>query len=232
VETPLFKTMLAVRDIAEEAEAQIPAQDYDVQEHAKEEVATAVSTRRRKGVVIRDPEEELHIDTPAETPTPMKKKDHVEMDAEYAKKLQEELDKEHGEAYKNIDWNDAFDHVQIVKDRFSTKKPTNFLDEYLLLTLKTMFGELDEHDAILRNQKSVHGLALVKRWKLLTSCGVHVIILSTVQLFLLVERRYPLSRFTLEQLVNVAKLQVEEESEMSLELLRFTRQQLLEYQQG
>nr|GFA05382.1 hypothetical protein [Tanacetum cinerariifolium] len=80
-----------------------------------------------------------------------------------------------------------------------------------------------------RNQKSVHGLALVKRWKLLTSCGVHVIILSTVHLFLLVERRYPLSRFTLEQLVNVARLQVEEESEMSLELLKFTRQQLLEY---
>nr|GEZ45179.1 hypothetical protein [Tanacetum cinerariifolium] len=49
----------------------------------------AVSTRRKKGVVIRDPEEELHTDTPAETPTvkdkgkgiliedpkPMKKKD-------------------------------------------------------------------------------------------------------------------------------------------------------------
>nr|GEZ84135.1 hypothetical protein [Tanacetum cinerariifolium] len=77
---------------------------------------------------------------------------------------------------------------RIVKDRFSKKKPTNFSDEYLLLTLKTMFGELDEQDAIWRNQKSVHGLALVKRWKLLTSCGVHVIILSTVQLFLLVER--------------------------------------------
>nr|GFC49065.1 hypothetical protein [Tanacetum cinerariifolium] len=30
-------------------------------------------------------------------------------------------------------------------------------------------------------------------------------------------------RFTLEQLVNVARLQVEEDSEMSLELLRFTR---------
>nr|GFC41423.1 hypothetical protein [Tanacetum cinerariifolium] len=56
--------------------------------------ALVVSTRRRKGVVIRDPEEELHTDTPAETPTvkdkgkgilikdpkPMKKKDQVEMD--------------------------------------------------------------------------------------------------------------------------------------------------------
>nr|GEY87761.1 hypothetical protein [Tanacetum cinerariifolium] len=51
-----------------------------------------------------------------------------------------------------------------------------------------MFGELDKQDAIWRNQKSVYGLSLVKRWKLLTSCGVHVIILSTVQLFLLVKR--------------------------------------------
>nr|GEW52330.1 hypothetical protein [Tanacetum cinerariifolium] len=79
--------------------------------------APAVSTKRRKGVVIRDPEEELHTDTPAETPIvkdkgkgiliedpkPMKKKDQVEMDAEYAKKLHEELDKEHEEAYKQID---------------------------------------------------------------------------------------------------------------------------------
>nr|GEU89006.1 hypothetical protein [Tanacetum cinerariifolium] len=83
-----------------------------------------------------------------------------------------------------------------------------------------MFEEPDGQDAIWRKQKSVHGLALVKRWKLLTSCGVHVITLSTVQLFLLVKRRYPLSRFTLEQLVNIARLQVKEESEMSLELLR------------
>nr|GFA64176.1 hypothetical protein [Tanacetum cinerariifolium] len=46
-----------------------------------------------------------------------------------------------------------------------------------------------------------------------------------LELFLLLERRYPLSRITLEQLVNETKLQVEEESEMSLELLGFTRQQ-------
>nr|GEY82650.1 hypothetical protein [Tanacetum cinerariifolium] len=58
--------------------------------------APAVSTRKRKGVVIRDPEEELPFDTAAETPNvkdkgkgiliealkPMKKKDRIEMDAE------------------------------------------------------------------------------------------------------------------------------------------------------
>nr|GFC20445.1 hypothetical protein [Tanacetum cinerariifolium] len=120
---------------------------------------------------------------------------------------------------KNFNREDLETLWRIVRDRFSTSKPTNFSDEYLLLTLRTMFEEPDGQDAIWRNQKSVHGLALVKRWKLLTSCGVHVITLSTVQLFLLVKRRYPLLRFTLEQLVNVTRLQVEEESEMSLELL-------------
>nr|GEZ77703.1 hypothetical protein [Tanacetum cinerariifolium] len=94
--------------------------------------APAVSTKRRKRVVIRDHEKELHTDTPAETPTvkdkgkgiliedpkPMKKKDQVEMDAEYAKKLQEELNKEHEEAYKNIDWNATFDHVQSKKTKY------------------------------------------------------------------------------------------------------------------
>nr|GFB29602.1 uncharacterized mitochondrial protein AtMg00810-like [Tanacetum cinerariifolium] len=66
--------------------------------------APTVSTRKRKGVVIRDPEKELHDDTPTETqfakdkgkgifvadPKLMKKKDQIAMDAEYARKLQEE----------------------------------------------------------------------------------------------------------------------------------------------
>nr|GFB25094.1 hypothetical protein [Tanacetum cinerariifolium] len=42
VETPLFETMLAVRDVAEEAEAQVPAQGDDVQEPAAEEIAIDV----------------------------------------------------------------------------------------------------------------------------------------------------------------------------------------------
>nr|GFC15212.1 hypothetical protein [Tanacetum cinerariifolium] len=42
VEIPLFETMLAVRDIAEEAEAQVPAQGDDVHEYATEEVANDV----------------------------------------------------------------------------------------------------------------------------------------------------------------------------------------------
>nr|GFB36656.1 hypothetical protein [Tanacetum cinerariifolium] len=313
--------------------------------------APAVSTRKRKGVVIRDPEEELHTETPAETltvkdkgkgiliedPKPMKKKDQIAMDAEYAKKLQEELEKEHEmekeheEAYKQIDWNAAFEHVQaketqyikryhgfkkkpqsesearknmisylrntegykmeffkgltyddilpifqarfdanlkflfktreemekedeeIIKSinetpaqkaakrrrlreqakedealkkqlevvvdedddvfieatpigtkvpvvnyeivminnkpRFSTSKPTNFFDDYLLATLKYMFKITDGQDALWRNQQSEYGQALVKSWKLLTSCGVHIITFTSTSFVLLVEKR-------------------------------------------
>nr|GEY17748.1 hypothetical protein [Tanacetum cinerariifolium] len=220
--------------------------------------ALAVSTRKRKGVTREEMEKEdeeiikIINETPAQKATKRRKLSEEAQEADDLRgRLEIVVVIDNKPKYKiiraddtyqfyisfttllkNFDRKDLETSWRIVKDRFSTKKPTNYLDEYLLLTLKTIFGEPDEQDAIWRNQKSVHGLALVKRWKLLTSCGVHVIILSTVQLFLLVERRYPLSRFTLEQLVNVARLQVEEESEMSLELLRFTRHQLLEYQQG
>nr|GEX10689.1 hypothetical protein [Tanacetum cinerariifolium] len=78
----------------------------------------AASTRRRKGVVIRDPKEESITIIPAETkskdkgkgimveePKPMKKKQQVKMDEEYARKLHEELN-------KDIDWSVAIKHVK------------------------------------------------------------------------------------------------------------------------
>nr|GEU89031.1 hypothetical protein [Tanacetum cinerariifolium] len=86
----------------------------------------AAYTRRRKGVIIRDPKEELSLKTPAETPKlkekgkgilvetpkPMKKKDQIELDAEYVRKLHEEINKDHEEINKDIDWDVAFDHVK------------------------------------------------------------------------------------------------------------------------
>nr|GEW00994.1 ribonuclease H-like domain-containing protein [Tanacetum cinerariifolium] len=59
----------------------------------------------------------------------------------------------------------------------------------------------------------------VKSWKLLESCGVQIITFTTTQLILLVEMRYPLTRFTLDQMLNNVQLEIEEESEVSLELL-------------
>nr|GEX13300.1 uncharacterized mitochondrial protein AtMg00810-like [Tanacetum cinerariifolium] len=44
---------------------------------------------------------------------------------------------------------------------------------------------------------------------------------------LLVERRYPLLRFTLDQMLNAVRLRVEKESEMSLKLLSIVKQKLM-----
>nr|GEY29048.1 reverse transcriptase domain-containing protein [Tanacetum cinerariifolium] len=76
------------------------------------------STRQRIGIVIRDPEEESSAKTPTETkskdkgkgimveePKPIKKKQQVELDEVYARKLQEEFNQE-------IDWKVAMDHVK------------------------------------------------------------------------------------------------------------------------
>nr|GEZ97469.1 hypothetical protein [Tanacetum cinerariifolium] len=95
-------------------EPQVPAATITT---ARVRVAAA-STRRRKRVVIRDPEEESTAIIPADTkskdkgkrimveePKPMKKKQQVEMDEEYARKLHEELN-------KDIDWDVAIDHVK------------------------------------------------------------------------------------------------------------------------
>nr|GEX70381.1 hypothetical protein [Tanacetum cinerariifolium] len=87
---------------------------------------------------------------------------------------------------KNFDREDLESLWSLVKETFSTSKPNNFSDDYLLTTLGAMFERPD----------------------------------GQAQLILLVERRYPLSRFTLDQMLNAVRLRVEEQSEMSLELLR------------
>nr|GEW67138.1 hypothetical protein [Tanacetum cinerariifolium] len=97
---------------------------------------------------------------------------------------------------KNIDREDLESLWSLVKKRISTSKPNNFSDDFLLTTLGAMFERPDGQAQVWKSQRTVN-----------------------------VERRYPLSRFTLDQMLNAVRLRVEEQSEMSLELLRFTRQQ-------
>nr|GEX94783.1 hypothetical protein [Tanacetum cinerariifolium] len=82
---------------------------------------TATPSRRRKGVVIRDPESKsvtssiISAETKSkdkgkgitvEEPKPLKKKQQIELDEEYARKLHEELN-------KDIDWDKTIDHVKL-----------------------------------------------------------------------------------------------------------------------
>nr|GFA39050.1 hypothetical protein [Tanacetum cinerariifolium] len=208
------------------------------------------AARRRKGVVIRDPEESatpsIIIHTKAKSKDkgkgilveelkPLKKQAQIEQDEAYARELEEELN-------KNIDWDetkaqarknmmiylrnvarfkmDYFKGMTYDDIRLIFEKYFNFNLAFLQKTKERM----DEEDSRAL-KRSVHGQAKVKSWKMLESCGVQIITFTTTQLILLVERRYPLTRFTLNQLINNVRLEVKEESEVSLELLRFIRQQ-------
>nr|GEZ95718.1 hypothetical protein [Tanacetum cinerariifolium] len=81
----------------------------------------AAPSRRRKGVIIRDPEEEsttssiISTETKSkdkgkgimvEEPKPINKKQQIEIDEEYARKL-------HAELNKDIDWDVAIDHIKV-----------------------------------------------------------------------------------------------------------------------
>nr|GEW54786.1 ribonuclease H-like domain-containing protein [Tanacetum cinerariifolium] len=92
------------------------------------------------------------------------------------------------------------------RERFEKTEPKNFLDDYLLNTLKIMFEKHNAEANVWRSKRQI--------W---FSKDV-----------LLVEKMYPLTYFTLKQMVNDVRLEVDDESEMSLELLRLVRRQLNE----
>nr|GEX85251.1 hypothetical protein [Tanacetum cinerariifolium] len=96
---------------------------------------------------------------------------------------------------RNFDKDDLEVLWQIVQERFASSNPKNFSYDFLLTTLKAMFEKPDVEAHIWKNQRGIH------------------------------ERRHPLIRFTLDQMLNNVRLKVEEESEVSLELLRFVRRQ-------
>nr|GFB11339.1 hypothetical protein [Tanacetum cinerariifolium] len=125
VETPLFEGMLAARQPADEglAEAQEPSsppQQPQSSPQAPPHVSAASAT-----ISAAKPSIPAAAPTAAETPKakdkgkgilvetlkPMKKKDQIELDAEYARKLHKEINRDHKEINKDIDWDAAMDHV-------------------------------------------------------------------------------------------------------------------------
>nr|GEV81714.1 hypothetical protein [Tanacetum cinerariifolium] len=130
VVTAASETVTATSVIITTAEAQVPAATTATLTADPVRVAAA-PRRRRKGVVIRDPEEESTTSTiiPAETkskdkdkgilveePKPLKKKQQIEQDEQYAREL-------HAELNKDIDWDEAIDHVKLkAKDDPAVKK--------------------------------------------------------------------------------------------------------------
>nr|GFB84155.1 hypothetical protein [Tanacetum cinerariifolium] len=63
---------------------------------------------------------------------------------------------------KNFDREDLESLWSLVQERFFTSKPNNFSDDYLLTTLRAMFGKPDGQDNVWKSQRSVHGYAIDK----------------------------------------------------------------------
>nr|GEU93550.1 hypothetical protein [Tanacetum cinerariifolium] len=101
---------------------------------------------------------------------------------------------------KNFDREDLETLWKLVKERFETTEPKIFSDDFLLKILKIMFEKPNIKANVWKDQKGIYGLA----------------------------KKYPLTYLTLEKMLNNVKLEVKEESEMSLELLRLVRRQLNE----
>nr|GEV35466.1 xylulose kinase-1 [Tanacetum cinerariifolium] len=250
------------------AEAQVPTITLTV---APARVAAAPS-KRRKGVVIRDPEEESITSTiiPTKTKSNDKAIDHVkrkakedhvvkryqmlkrkpqteaqarknmmteEEESRALKRINETLAKKAAKRQKlDKEVEELKRHLQIVPNEdddvyieatpLARKIP---VVDYQIIKLnnKPYFKIIraDDIHQLYKNQRSVYGPAKLKGWKLLESCGIQIITFTTTQLILLVERKYLLTRFTLDQMMNALRLKVKEESNVSLELLRFTRQQ-------
>ncbi|GJU73794.1 hypothetical protein Tco_1265199 [Tanacetum coccineum] len=129
----------------------------------------------------------------------------------------------HTEAYqifadmlKKFDRDDLVKLWDLVKERFSTTEPTDDKEKELWVELKRLF-EPDNDDILWKLQRYMHDPLV---WRLYDTCGVHHV--SSVRghdIFMLVEKEYPLTRGTLG-LMMVARLLVEADSEMSRELLR------------
>ncbi|GJS04196.1 hypothetical protein Tco_0320704 [Tanacetum coccineum] len=81
--------------------------------------------------------------------------------------------------------------------------------------LKRLF-EPDTDDELWKLQKHIHDLT----WRIYDSCGVHHVSTEKgIDIYMLIEKEYPLSSGTITQIL-VAKLLVEQDNEMYRELLR------------
>nr|GEV45640.1 hypothetical protein [Tanacetum cinerariifolium] len=103
----------------------------------------------------------------------------------------------------------------LVKEKFNSTEPTYDKEREIWVELKRLF-EPDTNDELWKLQKHIHDLT----WKLYDSCGVHNVYTEKgIDIYILVEKEYPLSRGTLT-LMLVAKLLVDQDNELSKELLR------------
>ncbi|GJT15012.1 putative reverse transcriptase domain-containing protein [Tanacetum coccineum] len=115
---------------------------------------------------------------------------------------------------QNIDREDLETLWKLVKAKHGLKRPEGDYERVLWGDLKTMF-EPDVESGVWRNLQGYK----VTVWKLFSSCGVHFVRFQNMHIFMLVEKKYPLTPATITEMLN-KKLQTDYWNEMCYQLLK------------
>ncbi|GJW35885.1 hypothetical protein Tco_0058805 [Tanacetum coccineum] len=121
---------------------------------------------------------------------------------------------------KNFDREDLETLWKLVKAKHGSTRPEEGYERVLLGDLRTMFEHHIE-DTVWRNLQGNKVLI----WKLFDSCGVHFMRFQDMHIFMLVEKRYPLTPATITEMLNT-KLQADHWNEMCYQLLKLITKQL------
>ncbi|GKA07876.1 hypothetical protein Tco_0687100 [Tanacetum coccineum] len=103
---------------------------------------------------------------------------------------------------------------KLVKDKHGSTRPEEGYEKVLWGDLMTMF-EPDVESTVWRSLQNEKVLI----WKLFYSCGVDFLRLQSMHIFMLVEKRYPLTPATITGMLN-KKLQADHWNEMCYQLLK------------
>ncbi|GKA26982.1 hypothetical protein Tco_0713150 [Tanacetum coccineum] len=121
---------------------------------------------------------------------------------------------------KDFDREDLETLWKLVKAKHRLIRPEEAYERVLWGDLKVMF-EPDVESEVWRNLQG-HKVTV---WKLFSSSGVHFVRFQNLHIFMLVEKRYPLTPATITEMLN-KKLQADHWNEMCYPLLKLMTKQL------
>ncbi|GJU23645.1 putative reverse transcriptase domain-containing protein [Tanacetum coccineum] len=120
---------------------------------------------------------------------------------------------------QNIDKEDLETLWKLVKAKHGNTRPEEAYERVLWGDLKVMF-EPDVESEVWRNLQGYN----VTVWKLFSSSGVHFVRFQNLHIFMLVEKKYPLTPATITKMLN-KKLQADQWNEMCYQLLKLMTKQ-------
>ncbi|GJV10742.1 hypothetical protein Tco_1352283 [Tanacetum coccineum] len=115
---------------------------------------------------------------------------------------------------QNIDREDMETLWKLVKAKHGNTRPEEAYERVLWGNLKVMFKP-DVESEVWRNLQGYNVIV----WKLFYSSGVHFVRFQNLHIFMLVEKKYPLTHATITKMLN-KKLQTDHWNEMCYQLLK------------